>query len=169
MVNPKTLICCLSLAAVSVAQEAKDDKPTGLTLLPERTIAFDTTEGTYMNLDVSPDGATIVFDLLGDLYTIPAGGGEATRLTSGTAYDIQPVFSPDGKEIAFVSDQSGSYNIWVVSPDGSSLEQVTKETDEPVVAPEWSPDDDYLVARRGGKLWLYHRRGGDGMAISSSE
>ena len=52
-----------------------------------------------MNVDVSPDGRTIVFDLLGDLYMMPIAGsghGLATRLTSGPAFDMQPRFSPDG-------------------------------------------------------------------------
>src|SRR5687768_7524829 len=69
-----------------------------------RTIRFETTEGTWMNVDVSPDGKTLVFDLLGDLYTLPIAGGTATRLTSGSAFDTDPVFSSDGKQIAFVSD-----------------------------------------------------------------
>src|SRR5512139_1338110 len=50
-------------------------------------VAFDVAEGTWMSLDVSPDGTTIVFDLLGDLYTMPAGGGAATAISRGPAYD----------------------------------------------------------------------------------
>ncbi len=169
-------IAALGTAALAVAQDDPSKKPEGLTLVPERTVAFETEEGTYMNLDVSPNGSTIVFDLLGDLYSVPVTGGQATRLTSGMAYDIQPVFSPDGTEIAFVSDQSGSDNIWVIDSDiGTSADadakptQVTKEKDHAVTGPEWSPDGDYFVARRDRKLWLYHRRGGDGMELTSSE
>lgn len=169
-------IALLGTAVLAVAQDDPSEKPEGLTLIPERTVAFETDEGTYMNLDVSPDGSTIVFDLLGDLYSVPVTGGQATRLTSGMAYDIQPVFSPDGTEIAFVSDQSGSDNIWVMDSDidtsaGADAKptQVTREKDHAVSAPEWSPDGDYLVARRDRKLWLYHRRGGDGMELTSSE
>lgn len=141
----------------------------GLSLEPERTIAFDTSEGTYMNLDVSPDGTRIVFDLLGDLYTMPVEGGEATRITSGMAYDVQPVFSPDGSRIAFVSDRSGSDNIWAVAPDGTGLEAITEEREEPVSTPEFSPEGDYLVARRGGDVWLYHVDGGSGLQLTESE
>lgn len=148
-------------------QEASASEPGALVLQPERTVRFETEEGTYMNLDVSPDGSTIVFDLLGDLYTLPVTGGDATRITSGMAYDVQPVFSPDGSEIAFISDASGSDNIWVVAPDGSDPRRVTNEEEEPVAAPEFSPDGDYLVARRGRKLWLYHRHGGSGMELTS--
>ena len=74
-------------------------------------IELDTDEGTWMSLDVSPDGEEIVFDLLGDLYTIPIGGGDATALTSGFAWDMQPRYSPDGESIAFTSDRGGGDNI----------------------------------------------------------
>ena len=57
---------------------------------PTRTVSFETSEGTWMSVDVSPDGQTLVFDLLGDLYTLPITGGEATRITSGPAYDGAP-------------------------------------------------------------------------------
>src|SRR5690349_5943252 len=80
-------------------------KNKGLPLITERTLSFTTSEATWMSLDLSPDGKTIVFELLGDLYTLPIGGGEATRITSGQAYDMQPAFSPDGKKLVFVSDR----------------------------------------------------------------
>ncbi len=62
----------------------------------ETTISVE--EGTWMNLDVSPDGKKIVFDLLGDLYIIPIAGGEAKPLRTGHAYEVQPRFSPQWKE-----------------------------------------------------------------------
>ena len=62
----------------------------------------------------------IVFSLLGDLYLLPIGGGEATRITSGPAYDAQPRFSPDGKWIAFASDRGGIENLWVCDLDGKN-------------------------------------------------
>src|SRR3546814_3588661 len=77
-----------------------------------------------MALDVAPDGRTIVFDLLGDLYALPIGGGRATRLTHGPAYDAQPRYSPDGREIVFVSDRAGSEDIWLM---GSRSEEHTSE------------------------------------------
>src|SRR5215207_7346021 len=66
-----------------------------LPLVPTRPLKFTTDEGTWMSLDVSSDGRTIVFDLLGDIYTIPITGGRATRLTSGFPLDVQPRWSPD--------------------------------------------------------------------------
>ena len=68
-----------------------------------------------MNVDVSPDGRTIAFDLLGDIYTMPIAGGRPTRISSGLAFDMQPRFSPDGRLIAFTSDRGGGDNIWVMN------------------------------------------------------
>ena len=62
------------------------DTGTALPIQPARTLRFSTDEGTWMSVDVSPDGRTIVFDLLGDLYALPITGGKATRLTSGMAW-----------------------------------------------------------------------------------
>src|ERR1700722_6892372 len=82
-----------------------------LPMKPARTIAFSTDEGSYMNVDVSPDGKTLVFDLAGDLYTVPSTGGNATQLTRGLALNARPVWSPDGKRIAYFSDFSGDVHI----------------------------------------------------------
>ena len=76
-----------------------------------RSIPINVDEGTWMNLDVSPDGRTIAFDLLGDLYTMPITGGRATRITSGLSYDQQPRFSPDGRQISFTTYTAGGVNI----------------------------------------------------------
>ncbi|MFM8909104.1 MAG: TolB family protein, partial [Gemmatimonadota bacterium] len=141
---------------------------TTLPLKAERTHRFTATEGTWISLDVSPDGQTIVFDLLGDLYTLPITGGKATRLTSGMAYDVQPRFSPDGKRIVFVSDRSGGDNLWILSLDGKDTLQLTKGNTNLYLSPEWTPDGKYVVASRSGglggaaKLWMYHVEGGSG-------
>src|SRR5580704_18816985 len=97
-------------------EEKKDDKKEkkGLPLKPERKIEFTTDEGTWLSLDVSPDGKTIVFELLGDIYTLPIEGGEAKLIDGGMAFDSQPRFSPDGKWITFVSDREGSENVWIM-------------------------------------------------------
>src|SRR5512132_2975522 len=93
------LITSLLLAAPLVsAQDTTRRAPPSvpkpdLQLVAGRSIDLDTDEGTWISLDVSPDGRTIVFDLLGDLYTMPIAGGQATRITEGMAFDGQPRFS----------------------------------------------------------------------------
>lgn len=142
-----------------------------------RSVSFTTTEGTWMNVDVSPDGRTLVFDLLGDLYTLPIEGGKAMRITEGRAYDMQPRWSPDGRWIAFSSDRSGSDNLWIVAPDGSGARAVTQEKDGGITAPAWAPDGEYLVVRRdptynrrgSAELWLYHKSGGTGVQLTKRE
>jgi len=79
-----------------------------------RTVSFTTTEGSFMNVDVSPDGKTLVFDLLGDLYSIPSLGGQANQLTRGLGLHINPVWSPDGGRIAYNGDESGNFRIRVL-------------------------------------------------------
>ncbi|HWP99025.1 MAG TPA: hypothetical protein VNK92_01020, partial [Vicinamibacterales bacterium] len=135
---------------------------------PTRTLEFETSEGTWMNVDVSPDGRTIVFDLMGDIYTMPiegSGASPARRLTSGPAFDMQPRFSPDGRRIAFSSDRDGLWNIWVMDTDGSNARQVSSERRWFVNSPTWSPDGAYIYARRhfvrerslgAGEIWMYH-------------
>ncbi|MDQ3282819.1 MAG: amidohydrolase family protein [Acidobacteriota bacterium] len=142
---------------------------------PQYDVNIDTSEGTWMSLDVSPDGREIVFDLLGDIYTIPIGGGEAKALASGIAWDMQPRYSPNGKWIAFTSDRAGGDNLWTMNRDGSNAKQVTKESFRLLNEPAWTPDSDYLVGRKhftsersagAGEMWLYHRSGGDGLQLT---
>jgi Tol biopolymer transport system component len=170
-----TLLPALTLLAVSALPwmlQAQDGSHTGLPLEPARWARFSTAEGTWISLDVSPDGQTVVFDLLGDLYTIPIGGGTATRLTHGIAHDMQPRFSPDGQEIVFVSDLSGDDNIWLMAADGSDARPLTKGVAAAYLSPEWTPDGEYLVVSRQApmegleKLWLYHKRGGIGLNMT---
>jgi hypothetical protein len=107
-----------------------------LPLEAARHARFTTTQGSWMSVDVSPDGGTIVFDLLGDLYTLPITGGAATRLTSGMAHDAQPRWSPDGKRIAYVSDRSGNDNVWIISADARDTLQLTKSNEDGFISPE---------------------------------
>jgi Tol biopolymer transport system component len=112
--------------ACTATREKSDDQE--LPLKPNRTIEFTTTVGSGMSVDVSPDGQTIIFDLLGDLYTLPISGGSATQLTRGLAWDQLPKFSPDGRQIAFVSDRNGITNLWVMDRDGTNARRVSPYT-----------------------------------------
>ncbi|MBT8097623.1 MAG: PD40 domain-containing protein [Woeseia sp.] len=139
-----------------------------------RDISIDTTSGTWMSLDVSPDGRTIAFDLLGDIYTLPIAGGDARAINSGLSWSMQPRFSPDGSEIAFISDAGGADNVWIMQADGNDAVQLTEEDFRLLNNPTWSADGDYIAARKHftterslgtGEIWLYHRDGGDGIAV----
>jgi len=145
---------------------------------PTKTVRFTTDEGTWLDLDVAPDGRTMVFSMLGDLYRLPIGGGRATRLTSGPAWDVQPRFSPDGSEIAYTSDRDGGNNLWRMQADGTRPVQVTKERFRLLNNPAWTPDGQYLIGRKhftgqrslgAGELWLYHRDGGDGLQLTKQK
>lgn len=93
----------------------KDDD--GLPLEPARTVSFTTHEGTWMSVDVHPSGEKIVFDMMGNLYTIPIEGGQATQITEGMAFDAHPRYSPSGEYILFISDRSGGANVWYKDVD----------------------------------------------------
>ncbi|MBC7895705.1 MAG: PD40 domain-containing protein, partial [Cytophagaceae bacterium] len=141
----------------------------GLPLQPARSLKYTATKGSWMSVDVSPDGQRIVIDFLGDIYTIPFAGGSATRLTSGLAHDAQPRFSPDGRRIAFLSDRSGGDNLWVMNADGRDTVQLSRTTDDMFVSPEWAPDGKYIAVTRsvqgGPKIFLYHVDGGAGIQV----
>jgi len=140
-----------------------------------KDVDYDVSQGTWMNLDVSPDGKTIVFDLVGDIYTMPITGGAATLILGGAAYEMQPRFSPDGKRIAFASDRDGITNVWTADLNGKDLRQVSKEKEREVSNPAWTPDGQYLVNRKhfrntrslgAGEMWLYHIAGGNGLKLT---
>lgn len=137
---------------------------------PMRTIEFETERGTWMSLDVSPDGRTILLDLLGDLYTLPIAGGQATLLMGGRDWDQMPRYSPDGRRIAFISDRDGAMNLWIANADGSSPKQLSRERVDPLRSPIWSPDGLYVIAHRSGRtsgFFAYHVDGGSGFRFVS--
>jgi imidazolonepropionase-like amidohydrolase/Tol biopolymer transport system component len=159
---------------IAAAPESKEAKPAKWDVNarhgPGHEAVIDTRRGTWMSLDVSPDGREIAFDLLGDLYVIPIEGGEARAISTGHAWDMQPRYSPDGQEIAFTSDRGGGDNIWTIRRDGSAPRQITKEDFRLLNQADWSPDGNFIVARKhftsarslgAGEMWLYHRNGAD--------
>jgi Tol biopolymer transport system component len=178
---PPAIAACALIATLSHprAQQADSKKwDVAADLGPTQNLAFDTSEGTWMNVDVSPDGRQVVFDLLGDIYTMPVGGtgaSPALRITSGPAFDMQPRFSPDGKRIAFASDRDGLWNIWTIDTDGKNAKQVSREKRWFINSPTWSPDGMYIFARRhfvaqrslgAGEVWMFHAAGSDGLQVT---
>jgi len=145
---------------------------------PATPLSFDTTEGTWMNVDVSPDGRTLVFDLMGDIFVMPvegSGAAPARRLLGGPAFEMQPRFSPDGTRIAFSSDRGGLWNIWTMDLTGGDLKQVSREQRWFINSPTWSPDGRFIFARRhfvstrslgAGEVWMFHASGSDGLQVT---
>ena len=163
-------LLALPLATTLVASAGE------LPLEASREIAFQTDAVTWLSLDVSPDGSTIVMEAVGDLYVLPIEGGAARRITSGMAFDSQPKFSPDGERIAFVSDRDGSEDLWIANADGSELGNLSSNGGTVEFAsPSWSPDGTHVVASRTKwglrtfELWAYHVDGGSGVQITEAK
>ncbi len=155
--------------ADSVKKETPKKKK-DLPLEVGRRVPIKTNEGTWMSLDVSPDGKTIAFDFLGDIFTMPITGGKPVQFTSGMAFDSHPKFSPDGSKILFVSDRNGGENIWWFTTDKKDSLQVTKGNVEHYQSAEWTPDGNYIIGSRGTrnfKLWMFHKEGGSGAQLIS--
>lgn len=178
MKRPTLMLALLLCAAAAVAQPTAPSSlkwdvnaPGGASL---RTVPIDVSEGSWMDIDVSPDGRSIAFSLLGDIYTMPIAGGTATRLTQGLAWDVQPRFSPDGRRIAYTSDRGGGDNIWLMQANGQDQRQLTREDFRLLHAPAWSPDGRFIAAKKHfttqrslgtGEIWLYHVSGGAGTPL----
>lgn len=158
--------------------DKKDEKPNWSVNAPQgefKTVNIDVRAGTWMNVDISPDGKTIIFDLLGDIYSMPMTGGEAKPFMTDIAWQMQPTFSPDGKYIAFTSDEDGGDNLWVMNADGSDAKAISSEKFRLLNSPAWSPDSNYIVGRKhftgsrslgAGEVWMYHKTGGSGVMLT---
>jgi len=171
------LILLISTLMIKGAAAASDDKAIDLPLKTTRQLSFTTAEGTWLSLDVTPDGQTLFFDLLGDIYSLDIKGGKAIPVLTGLAFEMQPSISPDGNKIAFVSDRSGNENIWIANIDGSNLKQLSKDTeDAEFTSPAWSPDGRFIYASRTAlklgisvfETWAYNVDGGTGLKITKA-
>jgi len=155
-------------------KEKKEEKK-GLPLKSDRKVTFTTDEGTWLSLDVSPDGKTIVFELLGDIYTLPMEGGKAKLIDGGMSFDSQPRFSPDGQWIAFLSDREGRKNVWIMKADGTGAKQVSKDPTNEFASPSWDPTGKYIYVSKTKfgigprEIWMYHVDGGTGVQITKSK
>ncbi len=143
---------------------------------PYRTLSFDTDEGTWMSVDVHPDGQLLAFDLLGDIYTVPVAGGDATLVSGGLAYDVQPRWSPDGKTISFTSDRGGGDNVWLMEADGANRRALTSEDFRLINNGVWHHSGEWIVAKKhftsrrslgAGEMWMYRLDGaGKGVQLT---
>ncbi len=177
------LTTALLVSSAAVAQDPESEQEWDVTANrgETRQIEFTTSEGTWMSVDLAPDGAWIVFDLLGHVYRLPATGGGAENLTasSGVAVNYHPRYSPDGRFIAFVSDRNAQTNLWIMEADGSDPRPVFEDEMVRVVEPVWTPDGEYIVVRRQklaslgqpgeSGIWMYHRDGGQGIELVDSD
>ncbi|HEY0681452.1 MAG TPA: amidohydrolase family protein [Steroidobacter sp.] len=168
-----TVLVTLAVAA-NAAEEAKKTWDVNAPPGERREIPIDVRSGTWMSVDVSPDGSRVLFDLLGDIYELPIAGGEAKALTSGMAWDMQPRYSPDGNTIVFTSDRAGGDNLWLMDRNGNAPRQLTKENFRLLNDPAWHPNGRYIAGRKHfttrrslgtGEIWFYNLDGGDGVQV----
>jgi Tol biopolymer transport system component len=137
-----TILGLLALPALAQASAGGDSLPLqGHT----RPVSFTVEAGTWISVDQTPNGEQVVFDLLGDLYRMPAAGGTAVALTRGIPFDSQPRVSPDGQWIAFVSDRDGDDNLWIMRRSDCTIRQLSHNPQGIAIAPSWSADSQQVL------------------------
>ena len=146
------LLITLSLA-ITTYSTAAEDLPLAET---SNLLEFTVDEGSWVSVSLHPSNEYFLFDLLGDIYSLPISGGRAERITSGMAFDSQPVISPSGEKIAFISDRNGKNNLWIADIDGSNPIQLSDETYTRMLSPAWTTDSNYVtVTQRGKEIELF--------------
>jgi Tol biopolymer transport system component len=160
---------CVAVASTLLASRLAAQTPTAP---PLERVAFTTTEGTWVSLDVTRDGRALVFELLGDIYRVPVDGGQAAALITGRAFQSQPRLSPDGAQLLFISDETGSDNVWIASADGSNARAVTRLPRVGMLSPAWATDGRSVVVTvtdphgtRTAELWRYDVASGQGTRL----
>jgi Tol biopolymer transport system component len=142
------------VAAISCTPSENDGSP------PENTrrVTFETTSGTWMTVDVSPDGKSVLFDLIGNIYELPISGGRAKQLTSGWTYQRAPRYSPDGKQISMVRDAEGPDEVWVMPASGGEPQRLTDHSRQELGwvrgTPSWAPDGKSIIFGADSSTWL---------------
>ncbi|MEM1435339.1 MAG: amidohydrolase family protein [Pseudomonadota bacterium] len=167
-------ICLLLVLQPSAPYAADAAEP--LPLIPERELKIEAEEATWLGIDVSPDGSTLLLEILGDIYRMPADGGAAQPLTSGLPFDSQPQFSPDGQQIVFISDRGGFDELWLMAADGTGLRRLAEGGSSfDLASPAWAPDGSHVVVSRQSwglrtyELWAYAVRGGNGVQLTKAK
>lgn len=165
-----SIFVLLGFHSISFAQQSEPSHK-DLDITPDRTVAINSNEGTWMSLDVHPNGEKVIFDYMGNLFEMPIEGGDANQLTRGMGFDSQPVYSPNGNKVVFVSDRSGGENVWILDLETNEVEQRTEGKNYRMQGPTWTPDGQYIIAARAGlrdgvhKLRIYHVDGGEGTEL----
>lgn len=183
----RALLALLAVMSMSVAAAtAGDEQPDSaveqdgladkLPLQSDRVLSLTLSEATWLSLDVASDGQRMVIEVLGDLYELDINGGLARPLTRGMAFDTQPVYSPDGQSIAFISDRGGADDLWLLAPDADEPRKLSAtDKREELASPAWSPDGNHVVVSKSSwtqltfELWAYPVDGGTGVRLTQAK